>query len=387
METPEERAPREEGRASTAPPPVRLHFSVRDTGIGIPEERLSQLFQSFSQVDASTTRKYGGTGLGLAISKRLVEMMGGRLWVQSQVGVGSVFHFTILAEPAQVGVPAAFEGEQPNLTGRRLLVVDDNPTNRKIILLQAGNWGMFPQATGSALEALNWIRRGDPFDLAILDMFMPEMDGLRLGQEIRRLRDAKALPLVMLSSIGGREQGTGEIEWAAYLNKPIKQSDLFNLMVGIFGRAEAQPAPQTEGTPQFDLEMAQRHPLRILVAEDNVVNQKLALRLLSKMGYRADVAANGLEVLQAVERQPYDVILMDVQMPEMDGLEATRQLCARLAPQQRPRIIAMTANAMQGDQEACLAAGMDDYISKPVRIEELVRALSRSQTLPDPEER
>ena len=360
------------------PAAVQLHFSVRDTGIGIPADRLDRLFQSFSQVDASTARKYGGTGLGLAISKRLAEMMGGRMWVESQVGVGSIFHFTIQAEPAQVSMHPRHEGQQPSLAGKRLLVVDDNPTNRRIILLQTQNWGMVTRETGSPEEALGWIRRGDPFDMAVLDMHMPEMDGLTLGQEIRKLRDVKSLPLVMLSSVGSRELGSESFEWAAYLTKPIKQSQLFNIMAGILAQIEAPPTVrQALVRPAIDAEMAARHPLRILLAEDNVVNQKLALRLLSQMGYRADVASNGLEVLQAVERQAYDVILMDVQMPEMDGLEATHQLSVKLPDGTRPRIVAMTANAMQGDREMCLEAGMDDYVSKPVRVNELVAALSQ----------
>jgi len=359
-----------------------LHFKIRDTGIGIPADRIDRLFQSFSQVDASTTRKYGGTGLGLAISKRLAEMMGGRMWVDSQVGVGSTFHFTIQAEPAQISVRTHRDGQQPSLVGKRLLAVDDNPTNRRIILLQTQNWGMITQATGSPEEALRWIRQGTPFDLAVLDMHMPEMDGLTLGQEIRKLRDAKSLPLVMLSSVGTREPGIGPFEWAAYLTKPIKQSQLFNVMTGIFSQAEAQSdVRQSPSLPSLDPEMAVRHPLRILLAEDNVVNQKLALRLLSQMGYRADLASNGLEAIRAVERQSYDVILMDVQMPEMDGLEATHQLCAQIPAQQRPRIIAMTANAMQGDREMCLQAGMDDYLSKPIHVDELVTALNRCHPL------
>jgi PAS domain S-box-containing protein len=361
---------------------VRLHFSVHDTGIGIPADRLDRLFQSFSQVDASTARKYGGTGLGLAISKRLAEMMGGMMWVESQLGVGSTFNFTIQAEPAQVKVRPRHEGQQPSLAGKRLLVVDDNPTNRRIILLQTQNWGMVTREASSPEEALSLIQRGDPFDLAILDMHMPGMDGLTLGQEIRKLRDVKSLPLVMLSSIGTREPEAEPFEWAAYLTKPLKQSQLFNVMAGIFSQIDAQSVVrQVPSLPAIDPEMAARHPLRILLAEDNVVNQKLALRLLSQMGYRADLASNGLEAIQAVERQAYDVILMDVQMPEMDGLEATRHLCAHISAEKRPRIVAMTANAMQGDREMCLAAGMDDYISKPIRVDELVSALNRCQPL------
>ena len=360
---------------------VTLHFAVRDTGIGIPADRLNYLFQSFSQVDASTSRKYGGTGLGLAISKRLAEMMGGNMWVQSVPGQGSIFHFTIQAEPARTEAHARLRGEQPRLAGRRLLVVDDNPTNRRIITLQTHDWGMITRETGSPAEALAWIRQGDPFDLAIVDMHMPEMDGIELAKEIRKLRDAKALPLVMLSSVGGREADADEVDWAAYLTKPIKQSQLFNLMAGVFGHIETQPARPAPQPPKADSQMADRFPLQILLAEDNAFNQKLAVHLLGQMGYRVDLAANGIEAVQSVERQHYDVILMDVQMPEMDGLEASRQICARWPREQRPHIVAMTANAMQGDREMCLAAGMDDYISKPIRISDLAAALERAAAL------
>jgi GAF domain-containing protein/CheY-like chemotaxis protein/tetratricopeptide (TPR) repeat protein len=357
---------------------IDLHFMIRDTGIGIPADRLDRLFQSFSQVDASTSRKYGGTGLGLAISKRLVEMMGGSMWVESQVGSGSTFHFTIQAEPTQMDVRTRFRGAQPNLAGRRLLVVDDNPTNRRIIILQTHDWGMIARETGSPSEAIAWIQRGDPFDLAILDMHMPEMDGVALAQEIRKLRDEKSLPLVMLSSVSAREERDRSIPWAAYLTKPIKQSQLFNLMAGIFGDAEAKAEKPAVQAPKFDANMAVTYPLNILLAEDNAFNQKLAIHLLKQMGYRADLAANGLEAIQSVERQRYDVILMDIQMPEMDGLEASRQICKRWNRQERPHLIAMTANAMQGDREMCLQAGMDDYISKPIRPVELAAALERA---------
>jgi CheY-like chemotaxis protein len=244
--------------------------------------------------------------------------------------------------------------------------------------LQVERWGLLPRATGSPDEALAWLRRGDAFDLAALDLRMPEMDGLALAGEVRKLRPAAALPLILLSSVVGSSGELGGDLFAACLTKPIRASALFDALAGICGGSAAKPDAAAPGTPPPARPLAARHPLRILVAEDNAVNQKVALRLLSHAGYRADVASNGIEAIQALERQTYDVLLMDVQMPEMDGLEATRQIRDRWPEGRRPRIIAMTANAMQGDREACLAAGMDDYVSKPIRVDELVAALDRA---------
>jgi PAS domain S-box-containing protein len=388
----------EESQDASIPQPstLMLHFSVRDTGVGIPPDRMDRLFQSFSQIDASTARKYGGTGLGLAISKRLAELMGGTMWAESppvasphtggiRGGPGAAFHFTLRAEAAEAPVAARrdLRGAQPQLRDRRVLIVDDNDTNRRILALHTQAWGMTPRDTASPAEALEWLRRGDPFDVAILDMHMPSMDGVALASEIRNLQaPITNLPLILFTSLGRREAGAEAVGFAAHLTKPIKPSQLFDALAGIFA---GQAAPvQRLGTPQgqTDPAMALRLPLRILLAEDNAVNQKLALRLLQQMGYRADVAGNGLEAIEAIERQTYDVVLMDVQMPEMDGLEASRQITRRWPRGQRPRIIAMTANAMQGDREMCLAAGMDDYLTKPIRVAELVSALSRSQPRP-----
>jgi len=355
-----------------------LRFAVRDTGIGIPADRLDRLFQSFSQVDPTTARRYGGTGLGLAISRRLAELMGGTIGVDSEPGKGSTFYFSIHAAAAPDFVSRArHEGAQPQLGGRRLLVVDDNETNRLIIVRQARAWGMIARDTGSPAVALDWIRRNDPFDVAILDISMPEMDGVELATAIRELRTPETLAIIFCSSLGRKEPRAEQLKVAAILNKPLKQSALFDALVSVFAGATA-PSPRQATTPVVDATLATRIPLRILLAEDNAVNQKLALRILVQMGYRADVAGNGLEAIQAVQRQTYDVILMDVQMPEMDGLEASRQIRRRWPVGKRPRIIAMTANAMQGDREMCLAAGMDDYLSKPIRVNELVAALTRS---------
>jgi CheY-like chemotaxis protein len=271
---------------------------------------------------------------------------------------------------------------QPQLAGKRLLVVDDNDTNRRILVLQTQSWGMMVRDTSSPLEALEWINRGDPFDVAILDMQMPHMDGVTLAREIRAQR--RTLPMALFSSLGQRETGANASLFAAQISKPIKPSSLFDALMTL---CADQPiiVRQEETIPGLiDADMAQRLPLRILLAEDNAVNQKVALRLLERMGYRADVAGNGLEAVEAVSRQPYDVVLMDVQMPEMDGLEASRRINRDRSPAQRPHIIAMTANAMQGDREKCLAAGMDDYITKPIRIEALVAALGKTRPRSQP---
>jgi len=350
-----------------------LHFTVRDTGIGIPQDRMSRLFESFTQVDASTTRKYGGTGLGLAISKRLVELMGGEIYAESEgiAGKGSAFHFTIQAEPAEISPVASNRESEQMLHGKRVLIVDDNDTNRLIFKLQTEKWGMISHDTAFPRSALSMIERGETFDIIVLDMFMPDMDGEMLAREIRK-RDSTT-PLLLFSSLGQRDIGLEKGLFDAYLAKPLKPSLLFDVLAGIFDPNRLAPAT-SPAAPMFDSTLGTRHPLRILLAEDNAVNQKLAMRLFEQMGYRADLASNGLEAVDSLERQPYDVIFMDVQMPEMDGLEATRKIRAKSNTPQ-PRIVAMTANAMQGDREMCLAAGMDDYISKPIRVNELVNAI------------
>jgi PAS domain S-box-containing protein len=359
-----------------------VHFVVRDTGIGIPAERMNRLFRSFSQVDASTTRKYGGTGLGLAISKRLAEMMGGTMWVESKEGFGSKFHFSIVAEAAPLEAVAVRAGDRPSLAGKKVLIVDDNASNRVILALQVRSWGMVPHEAPSGQAALESIRTGAEFAVAVLDRQMPSMDGLTLAREIRKLRDPNALPLILLTTLGRREEGMGEVGISARLTKPVKSSQLYDALIGIFA-AEPRPAAEatSEPTPAVDQGMGARHPLRILLAEDNEVNQKVALRILERLGYRARVAANGKVAIEALERDGFDVVLMDVHMPEMDGLEATARI-RRWPAERQPRIIAMTANAVRGDRERLLQAGMDDYVSKPVRVEELVAALKRSTPRP-----
>ncbi len=366
-------------------PETELLFAVRDTGIGIPPEAIGRLFQSFTQVDASTTRKYGGTGLGLAISKRLAELMGGRMWVESEPGRGSTFYFTvrIAALPSK---PRPFvNAARACLEGRHLLMVDDNATNLRILGELARGWGMVPHAFDDPQAALAQLRAGQHFDLAVLDMQMPGMDGHTLAQEIQRLVPAEKLPLVLLSSVGQRDHGG---LFAANLTKPVKPLQLLDALGRLVSRqptpspvapaAPANPAPRP--APVTPAAPGGSTGERLLLAEDNAVNQKVALHMLRNLGLTADVAGNGIEVLEAVRRQRYDVILLDVQMPEMDGLEAARRLSQlHPDPAQRPWIVALTANAMQGDRELCLAAGMDDYLAKPIKALALSAALERAR--------
>ncbi|HKN64585.1 MAG TPA: GAF domain-containing protein [Gaiellaceae bacterium] len=351
-----------------------VELAVRDTGIGIPQDRMDVLFTSFSQVDASTTRRFGGTGLGLAISKRLVELMGGTISVESEPKKGSTFRIALPVTAADVPSKISLDDGLPHLAGRRILIVDDNATNREIVLRHARSWEMEPVAVELPATALELIAAGEPFDVAVLDMMMPGMDGLGLAGEIRQHRSESELPLLLLTSLGRLPQlQTGGV-FSAQLAKPLKASQLYNtllqLLTGKAGEEEVEIV--TDGKRA-------RSALRILLAEDNAMNQKVALRLLEQLGYRADVASNGREAIEALERHQYDVVLMDVQMPELDGLDATRQIRERWPDEGRPHIVAMTANALPEDREACFAAGMDDYVAKPIRTEELVAALKRAK--------
>ncbi len=360
-------------------PPVAIHLSIRDTGIGIPQDRMNRLFQSFSQTDASVTRKYGGTGLGLAISKRLVEMMRGEMWVESVQGQGSTFHFTIVMQEADGPVPYYLLPDQPMFAGKQVLIVDDNATNRFVLTRQLEAWGIQTYAAASGKEALLLFQQHSTFDLAILDLHMEEIDGLTLASKIRLLEGEKNhLPLVLLSSMEPEQERMRETApfFAVRLTKPIKPALLYEALARL-----VTDVPQTDRqvsaakySYSLDPEMAQNHPLTILLVEDNIVNQKVAKRILQRMGYQIAIANNGNEALQAVARQPYDVVLMDVQMPELDGMEATRRIRAS-SEYPQPYIIAMTAHAMEEDRSRCLAAGMNDYISKPIQVEELVAVL------------
>jgi PAS domain S-box-containing protein len=347
---------------------------VRDTGIGIPPDRLGQLFQSFSQLDASVSRRYGGTGLGLAISRRLAELMDGSLMATSSgvAGEGSTFRLRFRASPTADGSVAAPPAREPGiLAGKRVLIVDDNATNRRILVAQTTRWAMVPLAAADGAEALAMAEGAEPFDVALLDLNMPGLDGLALAERLRNEHPKPPIPVIILSSIGSTDIGDAPV--VGTLTKPVKPSALHDALADALGAGthSARPA-RAAAAATSDVQ-----PLRILLAEDNAVNRKLAIKLLEQQGYVPDVATNGLEAVEAVEAIPYDVVLMDVQMPELDGLEATRRIRAASLAHAQPRIVAMTANAMAGDREACLAAGMDDYVSKPIRPPELAAALSK----------
>ncbi len=357
---------------------TELVFAVRDTGIGIPVAAQGRLFSSFTQVDASTTRKYGGTGLGLVISKKLAEMMGGRMWLESEPGKGSTFFFTVQVDSVPAGSRHYIAAVRPALRGRRLLVVDDNSTSRRILATLADKWGLTATVVSSAASAIALIQAGERFDIGIIDMQMPDMDGIMLARALRTLPEGGTFPFILLSSIGGHHEKAEEGLFASSIAKPVKPSNLFDAISRVFGTAA--PFPETPAPPTPVAAAGEVQPEHILLAEDNSVNQKVALHMLARIGYRADAVANGFEVLSALRRQAYDIVLMDVQMPEMDGLEATRQVRAGAAGENRkPWIIALTANAMDGDREDCLAAGMDDYLGKPLKGPELAAALVRAR--------
>jgi CheY-like chemotaxis protein len=355
-----------------------LHFSVRDTGIGIPLDKQSRLFKSFQQVDASTTRHYGGTGLGLAISKRLAELLGGRIWVDSDAGVGSTFHFTILAKSSVAATLPPWLGPQPRLADKRLLVIEDNPTNQRLIAARGRAWGMAVEEVTTKADALRVLQQTTPFDAVILDLQLPDTLDLELANEIRQSPAGRHAPLLLLSSQRLRSDDTrpADAGVSGYVHKPIRPAQLLEALCRAMS-IQLQREKKAPAAPALDPQLARRLPLRLLLADDNPINQKVGLSVLQKLGYRADLANNGLEVLHALDQKVYDLLFLDVQMPEMDGLEATRQICKRWTPERRPAIVAMTGNALMGDREKCLAAGMDDYISKPVRVAEIQAAIER----------
>jgi len=361
---------------------IQLHFTIADTDIGIPAEKQTAIFEAFTQADGSMSRTYGGTGLGLTISSRLVAFMGGRIWVESEPGKGSRFHFTahfgLQKVPARTVVPR----DPTTLRDMRVLVVDDNATNRQILLRMLANWHANPTAVESGARAITALREaqglGSIFPLILLDAQMPEMDGFALAECIKRNPDWRAATIMMLSSAGqrGDARRCRELGVAAYLTKPVRQGELLDAILTALGTRPIKEAPPVLVT-RHSLRENSNH-LRILLVEDNAVNQVLALRLLEKRGHTVAVAGNGKEALAALEKQSFDLVLMDVQMPEMDGFEATIAIREKEKTSgNHVPIIAMTAHAMVGDKERCLEAGMDDYISKPIRPEELNDFLKR----------
>ncbi|MDP2647043.1 MAG: response regulator [Desulfobacterales bacterium] len=363
-----------------------LRFSVSDTGIGIPQDRMDRLFKSFSQVDSSTTRKYGGTGLGLTISKQLVEMMGGRIAVASEQGQGSEFWFTAVFEKQPEGQEKRIFVSE-DIRAKRILIVDDNATNRYVLSELLKSWQCRFGEASSGAQALKELRRGlvakDPYEIAVLDMQMPEMDGETLGKKIKQDPDLKNVILILMTSMGERGDANRvkEVGFSVYLTKPVKQSLLYDSLVTVSGTYMQEETPNKrpeEIITRHSLAEDQKRRMRILLAEDNVVNQKVALSILKKLGYSADVAANGKEAVKALAATAYDFVLMDCQMPQMDGFEATRKI--RKKERQTGGhipIVALTAHAMAGDREKCLAAGMDEYLSKPINAAELLRIMEK----------
>ncbi len=353
-------------------------FAVKDSGIGIPEDKMDRLFKSFSQVDSSTTRTHGGTGLGLAISKRLAEMMEGKMWLESKVGEGTTFYFTIQTQAIFSQSKIYLSGGTEKLNNKKVLIVNDNYTNRRILKLQTENWGMIPFLFPSPADALKHLDKNEKFDLAILDYQMPEMNGIELSRKIHQHDNYKDLPIIILTSMGRRDGAEcKDANLSAFITKPIKQAQLYKSLLAIFDK-DAKPKKEfVSRQSEIETKLGDNLPLKILVAEDNMVNQKVALRILDKVGYRADIAGNGFEALDAIAKINYDIVFMDILMPEMDGFEATKEILKKYNNANRPKIIAMTANAMQGDKDNCLNAGMDDYISKPVRMEEIQSILAK----------
>jgi signal transduction histidine kinase/two-component SAPR family response regulator/HPt (histidine-containing phosphotransfer) domain-containing protein len=368
---------------------LHLHLSVRDSGIGLKPEKLAKLFKPFMQAEASTARHYGGTGLGLTISKKLVELMGGKMWAESALGEGSTFHFTanLQAEPQAALPPLSMR--QPKLADLNILIVDDNATSRHVLAEKTAKWGMIPSEAESAEAALALLNKDDAFDVAVIDMQMPGTDGLALAAEIRKLSSAAMLPLVFLTPLGTRSDSAPntQLAFANSITKPVKPAQLYAVIErALFTqkKSEVQATPP----PKADQPLAERMPLKILLCDDNTINQKVATRILAQLGYKPDVAGNGREGLEAIDKKPYDLVFMDLMMPEMDGLTATRNIRERQKnPAANPNysgrilIVAMTAHAQQSDRENCLASGMDDYLAKPIRPAD-VRGMIEKWALP-----
>ncbi len=358
-----------------------LHFTVSDSGIGIPKNKLGCLFKAFSQVDAASTRGYGGTGLGLIISKRLSELMGGNMWVESVEGKGTKFHFTIKAFKHECNQPVYINHNQPLLKGKKILVADINGINSNFIVSQLKSWGMETKVANTKTDIIDLFKKNELFDMAVYDVRLGKGYGCELIDEIREIKSSKPLPLVMLCSKFDRDKIDDIEKLAVCLAKPVKISTLYKTLIDIFSEnitvSSKNIIQKNTITPIFDSTVGENYPLKILLADDNSTNQMLALRFLQRLGYNADVVANGIEVLEALELNSYDLIFMDVQMPEMDGIDSTYYIRKKWSENDGPYIIAMTASAMFGDKERCIEVGMNDYISKPINIDEFVNALKK----------
>jgi CheY-like chemotaxis protein len=350
---------------------IELLFEVIDSGIGIPEDKLQNLFLAFSQVDSSTTREYGGTGLGLAISQRLIKLMGGDIYVSSTVGEGSTFSFTIKSKLGNKSHRQHVSFNTSENEGKKVLVIDDNVTNLTILKSQLEMWKLTPVLASSGKEALEIIATGVEFQLIITDMKMPEMDGAELAEAMRK--KIPQVPIILLSSVGDETRTKYSHLFNSILTKPVKQQQLFNLIQTEL-KHQSQPGKQEDKKPSlFPEGFAETYPLDILLVEDNLINQKLLMKVLTKLGYQPELANNGREAVDMLTEKPYQLVLMDVQMPVMDGLEATRYIRKNLKYQ--PTIVAMTASALSEDRDACIKAGMNDYITKPVNLEILINLL------------
>jgi CheY-like chemotaxis protein len=352
---------------------LKLQFKVKDTGIGIAPDKIAKLFKAFSQVDSSTTRKYGGTGLGLVICQKLVDIMGGEISVKSELENGTEFTFSVNASVSKQSVRAYVHHNVADLEGKRILVVDDNPTNLNILKKELEHLKLSPTLASSGKLALEILSTSSDFDLVLTDMQMPEMDGLELSESVRNRYPS--LPIILLSSVGDDRPKAHLGLFSSVLTKPVKQSLLRRDILTTLSIHTLRPVESASPAKKLDKEFGKLNPLTILLAEDNPINMRLGLQVLSKLGYNADSAFHGKDVLEAMRHKQYDIILMDIQMPEMDGLETTRFI--RRQSNYQPVIIAMTANAMQGDKEVCLAAGMDDYMSKPIKFENLIGVLKK----------
>jgi signal transduction histidine kinase/DNA-binding response OmpR family regulator len=367
---------------------VLLNCSIRDTGIGIPENRMDRLFKSFSQVDASTTRRFGGTGLGLVITKRLVELMGGEISVESQVGVGTTFVFTVPFVVAELPDRKSRHDQIESLRGSRVLIVDDNRTNRLILSEKLRSWEMDPKATESPVEALELLEQNASFDTCIIDYKMPEMNGLELARRVRQIKGTSTPPMILFSSISMVEdsfrKGVEEMDFAAVLTKPSRSGQLLDALSKAIVPAADSPVENGRAVAPADTTVPETlASLRILLVDDNFINRKVGKKILTKLGYQPEIVSSGFEAIEQCQANDFDVVLMDIEMPDLDGISASNEIRKRIPVNRMPYIIALTANAMSNERESYLQSGMDGYLSKPIDIPALVGSLHDARNYRD----